>query len=145
MKVLTLTQPFATLVAVGAKTIETRSWSTKYRGPLAIHAAKAFPVSAQELCATPIFEQTLRQHMPGYLYIEDLYHHLPLGQIIATCTLDACFLFTEENVATIGEPERSFGDYAPGRYGFRLTTIRKLITPVPARGRLGLWTYDGDL
>lgn len=39
MKALTLWQPWASLIAVGAKTIETRSWSTTYRGPLAIHAA----------------------------------------------------------------------------------------------------------
>jgi hypothetical protein len=43
MKALTLTQPWATLVAIGAKTIETRSWPTSYRGPLAIHAAKGYP------------------------------------------------------------------------------------------------------
>lgn len=40
MKALTLWQPWATLIAIGAKTIETRSWSTNHRGPLAIHAAK---------------------------------------------------------------------------------------------------------
>lgn len=40
MKAITLTQPWATLVAIGAKRIETRSWATRYRGPLAIHAAK---------------------------------------------------------------------------------------------------------
>ena len=43
MKALTLHQPWATLVAVGEKRIETRSWSTDYRGPLAIHAGKARP------------------------------------------------------------------------------------------------------
>ncbi len=40
MKALTLWQPWASLIALGVKTIETRSWSTDYRGPLAIHAAK---------------------------------------------------------------------------------------------------------
>ncbi len=40
MKAITLWQPWATLVAIGAKRFETRSWSTHYRGPLAIHAAK---------------------------------------------------------------------------------------------------------
>jgi hypothetical protein len=40
MKALTLIQPWATLVALGEKQIETRSWDTKYRGPLAIHAGK---------------------------------------------------------------------------------------------------------
>lgn len=43
MKVLTLHQPWASLVALGVKTIETRSWSTAYRGPLAIHAAATMP------------------------------------------------------------------------------------------------------
>src|SRR5690348_17556570 len=53
MKALTLTQPWASLVAIGAKRIETRSWSTSYRGPLAIHAAKGFPKSAQEFTQVP--------------------------------------------------------------------------------------------
>src|SRR5271166_4355910 len=43
MKALTLTQPWATLVAIKAKRIETRSWRTSYRGPFAIHAGKSFP------------------------------------------------------------------------------------------------------
>lgn len=40
MKALSLWQPWATLIANGAKQIETRSWSTSYRGPILIHAAK---------------------------------------------------------------------------------------------------------
>lgn len=40
MKALTLHQPWASLIAAGVKTIETRSWSTRYRGPLAVHAGK---------------------------------------------------------------------------------------------------------
>lgn len=48
MKMLTLHQPWASLIACGVKTIETRSWSTDYRGPLAIHAGKAWPVPVGE-------------------------------------------------------------------------------------------------
>lgn len=40
MKALTLKQPWAGMVANGTKTIETRTWSTSYRGPLAIHASQ---------------------------------------------------------------------------------------------------------
>ena len=43
MKALTLWQPWASLVALGHKRIETRCWSTKYRGDLAIHAAAKLP------------------------------------------------------------------------------------------------------
>ena len=42
MKAITLEQPFASLVSIGAKTIETRPWPTPYRGALAIHSAKKF-------------------------------------------------------------------------------------------------------
>src|SRR5690606_17299582 len=40
MKALSLWQPYASLIAVGAKRYETRHWKTDYRGPIAIHAAK---------------------------------------------------------------------------------------------------------
>ena len=43
MKAITLWQPWASLIAVGAKRIETRSWSTNYRGPLAVHASLRRP------------------------------------------------------------------------------------------------------
>lgn len=59
MKALSLTQPWATLVAIGAKRLETRSWSTTYRGPLAIHAAKRFPRNCQELVLHEPFASAL--------------------------------------------------------------------------------------
>ncbi|MEZ7793182.1 ASCH domain-containing protein [Niallia circulans] len=34
-------QPWATLIALGGKEFETRSWQTKYLGKLAIHAGKS--------------------------------------------------------------------------------------------------------
>lgn len=43
MRALTLHQPWATLVAIGAKRVETRSWATTYRGPVAIHAGRHRP------------------------------------------------------------------------------------------------------
>lgn len=43
MKALTVRQPWAQLIALGVKSIETRSWSTGYRGPLAVHAGRALP------------------------------------------------------------------------------------------------------
>ena len=51
MKALSVTQPWATLIATGQKQIETRSWGTRYRGPLYIHAAKRFPAYASPLQA----------------------------------------------------------------------------------------------
>lgn len=50
MKTLSLYQPWATLMVIGAKRIETRSWMSRYRGPLAIHSTKSFPAYAKNLC-----------------------------------------------------------------------------------------------
>ena len=51
MKGLTLTQPWASAVALGIKHVETRSWRTEYRGAVLIHAAKGFPAWAREFAA----------------------------------------------------------------------------------------------
>lgn len=40
MKALSIRQPWAWLIVHGGKDIENRTWSTRYRGPVLIHAAK---------------------------------------------------------------------------------------------------------
>jgi len=48
MKAISLCQPWADLIALGYKTVETRYWATKYRGPLLICAAKRHDRAVQE-------------------------------------------------------------------------------------------------
>lgn len=52
MKAITLTEPWASLFALGCKTIETRDWATRERGWFAIHSAKGFPGYAQDFAVT---------------------------------------------------------------------------------------------
>jgi hypothetical protein len=157
MKVLTLTQPWATLVAIGAKHIETRRWSTSYRGPLAIHAAKGLgPVGGKQgllsLCRSDPFRSVLLA--AGILGTPAL----PLGAIVAVCELRGCRIIGQElnGDATIAADdmfswtpilgnERAFGNYAPGRYAWLLASVRALPEPIPAKGALGLWNYEGEL
>ena len=126
MKALTLIQPWATLVATGAKKIETRSWYTSYRGPLAIHAAKGFPAYAREFA--------------GEVYGNPaILPYIPLGAIVAKAYL----LDVRSTNYGIGlsDKERSYGDYSPGRFAWILTNIQWL-EPIPAKGALGLWEWD---
>lgn len=155
MKALSMTQPWAQLVAVSAKRVETRSWSTRYRGPLAIHAAKCYPAAARVWGDTPSFRAALidgmtRAHLP-YRH-EVTTDDLPTGVIVATCRLVGCFritrslsyrLETGEGIE-LTERELVFGDYEPGRYGWLLADAKALPEPIPARGRLGLWDWDND-
>lgn len=150
MKALTLTQPWASLVAVGAKRIETRSWSMPYRGLLAIHAAKGFPGEARRLCeARRVRDVFGWSEGPEKI---QLIKELPLGCIVATCMLidvlptesRGCLSGVFDDHAELDtEQERAFGNYDPGRWGWVLSEIRGLATPIPMKGALGLWE-SGD-
>jgi hypothetical protein len=142
MKALTMTQPWAMLVALGENTIETRSWSTRYRGMLAIHAAKAFPAEARALCA----QEPYRSVLGGGGFVSD--EDLPLGAVIALAQLDDVVPFTRTSLREVRTRaargllprfEADFGDFSPGRFGFVLSHVQRLADPVPARGMLGLW------
>ena len=151
MKALTLTQPWATLVAIGAKRIETRSWSTRYRGPLAIHAAKKYPYEARHFTTEHVCYEAIGGNGLGWTPI------LPLGAVVATCNLIDCVQMRVMNYGLDAQPagilgpytemlngchEREFGDYAPGRYAWILRDIKRLSKPIPAKGMLGLWEWD---
>lgn len=90
MKAITLYQPWATLIAIGAKTVETRSWSTTYRGPLAIHAAKrrAEHEKIGEWYIEPAWI-TVDGALDGMAKMSHAAFRvpLPLGTVVATCEL----------------------------------------------------------
>jgi hypothetical protein len=140
MRCLTLTQPWATLVAVEVKQVETRNWSTRYRGLLAIHAGQGYGWWSRSylagLCQTEPFCQVLdRVGCPSF-------DRLPRGAVIAVCQL------TDGRITATTvppEPERSFGDYTPGRWAWRLDGITPLAEPIPAVGAWGLWSPPADL
>ncbi len=137
MKALTLTQPHATLVERSLKLIETRSWRTSYRGGIAIHAAKGFPRRAQALLDEDPFAYAL--NTPPY--------ELPRGAVIATADLYEIIRIPYQVTNLLPllppkEPERSFGDYSPGRFAWFLRDVESVYPPVPCKGMLGLWEWD---
>lgn len=118
VKAITLHQPWASFVALGVKAVETRSWATGYRGPLAIHAAARRPDvtmledgPAGELfdenagpgddpCLAQWWESPARDFIPPAptadrrwslsLAPDFATHPMPLGAVVATCRLVDC-------------------------------------------------------
>jgi hypothetical protein len=142
MKGISLTQPYATLVALREKRIETRGWRTSYRGEIAIAAAKKFPSEARGLCPTRPFSNALGSVA------------LPTGMIVAVASLVECFQFdagTEGRIrarSLIGRLPRfeaDFGYYTAGRYGFVFDDVRALAEPVACKGALSLWDVPADV
>lgn len=84
MKALTIWQPWASLIACGAKRYETRSWPTKYRGPIAIHAAVKDP-NKLPLQGKEAFERTVREEIDAGRCPEWCF--MPTGAVIATAEL----------------------------------------------------------
>ena len=141
MKALTIQQPWATLVAIGAKRIETRSWRTSYRGPLAIHAAKGFPKWARQFTTAPVCYETVRRFTAAQG--SGTFPAYPTGVVLATCTLVDCVPI--RGVEPVSELERAFGDYSDGRYAWMLANVVPLPTPISAKGALGLWEWEPAL
>ncbi len=134
--------PWATLIAIGAKQIETRSYRTRYRGPIAIHSSKAFSRADQAICS----------HEPVHGALERAGIHspadMPRGAIIAVAEIIACDQVPggqDSREVIPPEPESSFGFYSPGRWLWRLRNVRRLPEPVPCRGMLGLWQLPRDV
>jgi len=132
-----MTQPWATLVAIGAKCIETRSWSTSYRGPIAIHAAKSMPRYAlAAFLSEPFYNETL---VPAGIYSSSM---LPRGAVIATARLvEVCSTTGLADEILRRGYERAFGDYAAGRFAWFIADVEPLDEPIPAKGALGLWEW----
>jgi len=142
MKAISLWQPWASLVAFGEKRFETRSWSTAYRGPIAIHATKTFPASAVYLCANePPFHATLAK--AGFRRPDEL----PRGAVVAVAELVACISTNDlrdllaEWPKGASRDEEDFGDFSPGRWAWKMENVRRLADPVPAKGARGLWEW----
>lgn len=149
MKALTIKQPWASLIALGEKKIETRSWRTKYRGPILIHAGKSIEKGMFEFhFIQGVFE---KHQIKGD-------NELPIGSIIAKANLVDCLEMKEterndvcyigkvilENGLVLEGEELYFGDYEVGRFAWILENIEP-IEPIPAKGQLSLWNFEGTI
>ncbi len=160
MRTLSLTQPWASLIAHEVKRIETRSFKTSHRGPLAIHASKGFPGDAKRFCESRVFCRAMGwPECPSGGMTQEWcddskvrIQSLPLGCVVAIVDLVDCLPTVsvgclsgvfEDYPDLDTEQERAFGNYDPGRYGWVLENVRKFSAPIPAKGSLGLWEWNG--
>ena len=149
MRALSLWQPWASAVALGHKQIETRSWRTPYRGPLAIHSARTktgVELAMQGAGHAMAWRQVFWHHNEG---LRSLFLGLPYGAILATCELVDC-VPVEQVVQELllrqadggGWLERQLGDYRAGRWAWILANVRPLAVALPWTGRQGLFEVD---
>ena len=127
MKVITIKQPFASLIIAGLKEYEFRTWKTNYRGPILIHAGKK------------IDKEALKKY-------EQFYLEYPTGCILGKADLTDCIKINEEARTMLkGKKsivyENAINNKEDNQYGLKLENIQ-IIEPIYIKGQLGLWNYD---
>ena len=152
MKALSIRQPWASLVASGAKYIETRSRPapTAIIGQrIAIHACKGLSHDGKQLCYS---DEVVTALWPEILELECLAQNaattariaqLLRGVVIATARVTGCYSTNDLHlVERLSGSERAFGDYAPDRHMWVLNEVHLLPAPIAAKGQLGLWRWE---
>lgn len=126
MKVLTIKQPWATLIMQGNKRFEFRGWQTKYRGDLLIHAGKSIDKEAMK---------RLEKYLPK---------KLPIGKILGKVTLVDCVKMSPEFKEKL--LKENINIYASSifkeDYGWQVKNVEVFEKPIEASGHLSLWEYD---
>lgn len=131
IRAISLYEPWATAVMVGAKTYETRSWPTNYRGDLLICAGKHCDVMVRQLLRDTRWIASI-----GKLQVADLH----FGKAVAICELTDCIL-TDILTPSAYRDQKHLGDYGSRRWAWQLENIRPL-APTPVRGKQGLFWVE---
>ncbi|HEY9610491.1 hypothetical protein [Allocoleopsis sp.] len=159
VRAITLWQPWASLVALGLKLYETRSWLTNYRGKLLIHAASesTHKITHDEInlawdACRMAGKDSFSREVLDFAYP-------PYSCIIAIADLTQCSEMTwlpavnppwdqislNRTCSELSDLEITVGDWQPGRYAWRLENVKALAEPIPYKGKQGLWVPDADL
>lgn len=143
IRTLSLWQPWASAVAITLKRMETRGWVSRYRGPLAIHAAQKKSVSTRQafarLCADQaIGDVFLEAYVARYDHLPH-YDNMPRGAIICLVRMRDCVPITKANAASLSPMEKALGDFRPGRMAWAVDNARPLLQPHPVAGRQGFF------
>lgn len=144
-------QPWATALVSGDKLVETRSFNTKHRGPLLIHASLGWTKECYMTLSRLQHDGFLPHNANAAKKKEDV--GLPFGAIIGVVNLTETFQFGKDrsieyikglSMDAVNK-ELSLGDWESGRWGWLCKDPVMFKTPIPAKGNLGIWNWEGEL
>ena len=123
-KVLTIKEPWASLIINGYKKYEFRSWKTNYRGRVLIHAGKG-----KDNRVISDFDNYNLEYSNG--------------EILGEVELVDCILVDEKFDKMLrGIDKKIYNNNHLGLYAWKLDNIEKYNKKIPIKGKLGLWNYE---
>lgn len=154
MKALSLWQPWASLIMLGEKEYETRSWYTSYRGTLLIHASKRAVLKELDIALDcPYFQQALMPYRAESKLVEGMKpllspkrarEVLPFGKLLGTVELIDC-IPTEDAREKITNKEYMFGNYGARRFAWKLGSPVAFDQPIDYAGEQGLFDVPDQM
>lgn len=155
MKGLSLYNPHAQLVRIGAKKWETRPTRIHYRGAIAIQATATMPAAFAAHLDDPVFVGAL---LPAGMRLDQLDFPLARRKALATFVY-SCIVAVVEITDCIstrawldqfeGNPEMreefAFGNYGLERFAWKMENLRTLAKPVPCPGAQGQWNVPDSV
>ena len=125
MKVLTIREPWASLIINDYKKYEFRSWKTNYRGKILIHTSQKI-------------EKEMLSRFKDYKL------NCIGGSIIGEAELTDCILVDEnfnQNLRKIDNIVYGRSNHVE-KYAWKLENVKKYDEPIPMKGKLGLWNIE---
>ncbi len=124
MKVLTVKQPWATLLVLGLKEYEFRSWKTNYRGKVLIHAGESIDKEALDR-------------------FKELNLEYPTKKVVGEVVIEDCLLLDKElNRKIISENNIVYGTKEREGYAWKVSHAKEIKSNKEVKGKLGLWNID---
>jgi hypothetical protein len=142
--IISLWQPYASLVIHGHKQVETRGYPapTKIVGQrIGIAATKIINGRQREEFAKRSTQRFLKQIEWSEIDLKDY----PLGCILGTALLIRSERMTNKLIAATSAKEKAFGWWSVGRYAWFLEAPQRFETPIYTRGGQGIWYYHGEM
>lgn len=127
MKVLSIKQPYASLICSGIKKYEIRSWKTKYRCELYIHSS-----------LSKIRKDSKKNDFLKYV------DNIEYGYILFKCKLVDCIYIDEKFLKEMQKDtiENLYKDDIIGNYAWVIEDVNLLKEKIPVKGKLGIWNYN---
>lgn len=142
MKVITLHQPFASLVVLSYKQFETRAWTTPHRGPLLIHAGANTSTAGISKSRWNRLSEFLRDQ--GYEGVNNLPKAAIIGMVNVVDITKCYDLFDHETGQFIPDArEIELGAWECNTYAWLLENPVAFEEPIPMPGSPGIWNYSG--
>ncbi len=146
MKAITLYEPWASLMAIGAKQNETRPMRTAHRGDICIHAAIKTVDGITQDCLNAFRNRgvPVQWHFGCIVAVVEIWDVQPSEQFLVEDSETA--RLNPGNRIVISSEEFRFGNYSPGRFIYCTRNLRRLRDPVPAKGMQCVgWTLPPDV